>query len=129
MGRMRSAEFAMRRAADAKSKKVREIGAGRRDWDCSAVFAIARGDNQGGAIEKRSARLRTESDPLRIAGQCDVNHCGRKVITWRDRLGAPGTQQRAPPAPLAKGGERRVRRGGTKVIKRHEGDQEGRISR
>ena len=46
-----------RSAADAKSKKVGAIGAGRRDWDFSAVFPIAPGAGWGGAIDERSARL------------------------------------------------------------------------
>jgi hypothetical protein len=53
-----------------KIEKVGAIGAGRRDWDFSAVFPIARGRRWSGAIEKRSARLRTESELLGIAGQC-----------------------------------------------------------
>ena len=55
-----------------KIEKVRAIGAGPHDWDFSAVFPIVRGKPWGRAIEKRSPRLRTESDQLGIGGQCDA---------------------------------------------------------
>src|SRR5262245_63181948 len=71
-----------------KIEKVRAIGAGPRDWDFSAVFPIARGARLGGAFEKRSARLRTESDQLGIFGHCDAgslsgnSECGMRNSEW-----------------------------------------------
>jgi hypothetical protein len=52
-----------------KLKRCARLDEGARDWNFSAVFPIARGRRQRGAIEKRSTRLRTESDEFGIAGQ------------------------------------------------------------
>src|SRR5262245_31077372 len=95
----------MRRAADAKSKKVRAIGAGPRDWGFSAVFPNARRGGRSSAIEERSTRLRTESDPLGFTGQCDAQSRGEKSNqVERSIRSRRDTATRPPLPPLAKGG-------------------------
>src|SRR5262245_7274271 len=75
-----------------KTEKVLTIGDCPNDWTISAKFPSARGRRRGGAIEKRSTRLRTECDQLGIEGHCSARG-----------LRASGLPS-APPPPLPKGG-------------------------
>ena len=89
------------RTQASKLKRSSRLDEGPHDWSFSAVFPIVRGRRWGGAIEKRSTRLRTDGHQFGIAGKSGFGVRSAEFLIARRSRGCLVCRA-TPLPPLAK---------------------------